>query len=485
MSIIEDTLTKLQKQRSGTASTGGAYIPPLPQLGGEDGDRKPGGKRKTAYIAFIAVMLVLGAGLWVGLDFLQKEKMKVAQKLAAQSTPLPLAPAAPVQQPEQAIAPPAEQAQPATVEQTPAAPVAAPQPKPEAVTAVAVKEMVKPQPSAPTVTAQQPSPSQTKQAEPVIENIEWLEGGWKAVSDKGLGEAPAIWEAGLRSMPEKRFVFLIATYTNEEAALKKLYQVGRELGAFTVKGTYERRPSYYLLAVPPDGKIKDAQAAISAKLHVETVKGNPAKLILTKIDHNKVFAEANIAQEPMAPGAGAGKKMKGPVKEPKSRVKAPSKLSPQAEERVLKAKKLLASGSYDLASETLQPLFAAPMENWEPCLLMGTAYLGQGKLDAAKNYLDQGLALDPAQPRLLVQRAVVEQQKNSNESALQYLKEAEKTAPAMPEVWLNTAYSSDALGKKDEALNAYRKFIATSEERSGAYKKQRSEALKRIEALSR
>ena len=474
MSIIEEALKKIQKQRS-AGQQGSAYVPPLPQLSGSSSGGGEG-KRRLYFIAFAGSITALGVTLWLGLDYLQKEQRAKARMMASQSTaPLPAAP----------VAPAPSEPQPAPEIAAQEAPAADLQPVEQAPLR---ESPFTPPPSSPAMAPEKVLPQQQVQAKPAPATVAapapqtkadgWLDEGWAVANGGNFGEALNIWEAGLRALPKNRFVFVVASYTNEEAVQKKLRETGKDLGAFAVKSAFGGAPAYYLMALPPEGEdIKTPQAAISKKLRLETVKGNSAKLIVNKLDGAKAAMGKKTAS-----GATQGSvksEAKGKTAKP-----SPAAPNPLLDDRIAKAKRLLAAGAYDSVVETMQPLFASNVDAWEPYLITGTAYLGLGMLDAAKNYLDQGLSHHPAQPKLLVQRAIVEQQKNNNETALKFLKEAEVADPSMPEIWFNTAYSNDALGRAEVARKAYSRFLALTEKGTG-YLKQRKEALKRLEVISR
>ncbi|GMT41865.1 MAG: hypothetical protein IEMM0002_0276 [bacterium] len=134
-------------------------------------------------------------------------------------------------------------------------------------------------------------------------------------------------------------------------------------------------------------------------------------------------------------------------------------------ERLDFARELINDSLYSDALDNLKPIFDAPPGNWEPYLLMGTAYLGLGRLDKADDFFRQGIKIDDARPRLWLQRAIVAQQKDDHQSALKILREVEKIAPSMPEIKLNIGYSNDVLGNKAEAAKSYQIFLAYTEGR--------------------
>jgi tetratricopeptide (TPR) repeat protein len=150
--------------------------------------------------------------------------------------------------------------------------------------------------------------------------------------------------------------------------------------------------------------------------------------------------------------------------------------------RIALTRLVIQRGAYSEAVEILQPIFRAPPKNWEPWFWMGTAQLGLGQHALADTYLSQALAREGKLPQLWVQRAVAAQQQGDNTRALQLLREAERLDPALPEIQLNIAYSSDAMGNIDAAIQAYRSFLAMTEGKA-PYVNQRREVLQRLSRL--
>ena len=75
------------------------------------------------------------------------------------------------------------------------------------------------------------------------------------------------------------------------------------------------------------------------------------------------------------------------------------------------------------------------------------------------------------------------QQRGDHGTALQLLKEAQKLAPAMPEVQLNIGYSNDTMGDRLlEAKTAYKLFLDLTEGNS-AYFTVRKKVMERLVSL--
>lgn len=303
---------------------------------------------------------------------------------------------------------------------------------------------------------------------------------------RGFEDGVKVWDAGLRTEMEKdQLVFIVSIYAQAEAAEKKIKEAGEGHFIFVSHGSSAGKPAYYLLAAPPRDRAEEVQAYLMKKLRLQSVKGNPASQVIARLDKPL----APVTDTGLDPPVTAIKSVK-PGKKPmgKADKKTGQELASQprpgmtAEERLAAGRNLVGSGAYVEAVEALQPLFYPPPASWEPYLIMGAAQLGLGKLDAAQSYLDQGLARNGKQPGLLVQRAVVEQQRGNHQAALRLLKDAERAAPKAPEVQLNIGYSSDALGKKEDAAKAYRAFLSVTEN-SRAYVNVRNGVLTRLGEL--
>lgn len=117
-------------------------------------------------------------------------------------------------------------------------------------------------------------------------------------------------------------------------------------------------------------------------------------------------------------------------------------------------------GKAEAAIEVLETLTAATKANWEIWFWLGSARLLRGELTPAALALDEALARDGDVAEIWIQRALVEQQRGDHRTAIQLLGIASELAPEHPQVLLNLAYSSEALGYVEDARRAYRKFLS-------------------------
>ncbi|MEM9604489.1 MAG: tetratricopeptide repeat protein [Pseudomonadota bacterium] len=125
--------------------------------------------------------------------------------------------------------------------------------------------------------------------------------------------------------------------------------------------------------------------------------------------------------------------------------------------RLMLGRLLTMSRRAEQARVVLLPLLNTDNFDWRPWFWAGSAMLQIGELRRAEWMLDQALARNRDVPAIWIQRAIVEQEKGSGESALQLLNEALRLAPDDPHVLLNIAVSAntvEGLGSFSEAYYA-------------------------------
>lgn len=149
---------------------------------------------------------------------------------------------------------------------------------------------------------------------------------------------------------------------------------------------------------------------------------------------------------------------RNPVARPRPRNETP------AEAALTRARNLIAQRRYARAVTVLSPLFVTPPRTWEPWFWLGTAYLGLGQWEKARELLQEGIARDATVPQLWVHQALVSQQQGRHGAALEALRQAELLAPQLPEVQLNLAYSLEVRGPVSAAIEHYRTFLALTKD---------------------
>ncbi|MDX1412330.1 MAG: tetratricopeptide repeat protein, partial [Nitrospirales bacterium] len=121
-------------------------------------------------------------------------------------------------------------------------------------------------------------------------------------------------------------------------------------------------------------------------------------------------------------------------------------------ERLNQGSSFVRNRSYLKAIKVLKPLFANPPEEWEPWFWMGTAQMGLGHYEKARDYFRNGLKRDETIPELWVQCALAEHQRGKYTKALSLLRQAEFLAPTHPQVHLNLAFTLESQGNTSSAL---------------------------------
>ena len=148
-------------------------------------------------------------------------------------------------------------------------------------------------------------------------------------------------------------------------------------------------------------------------------------------------------------------------------------------ERLSQGSSFVKKRSYLEAIKVLEPLFAAPPEEWEIWFWMGTAQLGVGRYTQARDYFREGLARDETIPELWVQCALAEYQRGKYSQALSHLRQAEILAPNLPQVQLNLGFTLERQGNTSSALRHYRHYLSLTN-RNLSYLATRQKVLDRI-----
>ena len=148
------------------------------------------------------------------------------------------------------------------------------------------------------------------------------------------------------------------------------------------------------------------------------------------------------------------------------------------------ARDLITQRRYAQAVTVLSPLFVTPPRTWEPWFWFGTAQLGLGQWEKARESFMEGLARDAAVPQLWVHQALVSQQQGRPGEALESLRQAELLAPQLPAVQLNLAYALEVQGAAPVAVEHYRMFLALTKD-NNVYDSTREKVRKQLLRLAR
>ncbi len=145
--------------------------------------------------------------------------------------------------------------------------------------------------------------------------------------------------------------------------------------------------------------------------------------------------------------------------------------SVQADEPGSEAASLIEAGIADATSALHESDFGraiSRLENleagsrWEVPFWLGTAYLLDGQLENAELMLDDALSLQSEVVEIWVQRAVVAQERQQPQVALQFLEVAAQVDQAYPLTFLNVGIAYESLGDAQNARGAYGRFLKLS-----------------------
>jgi len=114
---------------------------------------------------------------------------------------------------------------------------------------------------------------------------------------------------------------------------------------------------------------------------------------------------------------------------------------------------------------------------------LGCAYLDKVKnVDLAEKSFETALALNPFSPRLQTQLGYVRLLRGDLEGAIAHYNEAIYLNPVDPEALLNRGEAFERAGRHDEALDSYRRFLATP---GSELSQARISVRSKVDALSR
>ena len=186
------------------------------------------------------------------------------------------------------------------------------------------------------------------------------------------------------------------------------------------------------------------------------------------------------------------KKKEADKKEPFSnRIRNPDRNPSTQHRRARDEEKKLGQGStlvkkrlYHQAVDVLQPLLMTKRQEWEVWFWMGTALMGLGRFQKAREYFREGLGRDETIPELWIQYAIAEHQLGRYSQAEKILRQALRLAPALPQVHLNLALALESVGNIRGALRHYRQFLSLTQ-RKPSFFSTRRKVLDRILNLER
>lgn len=120
---------------------------------------------------------------------------------------------------------------------------------------------------------------------------------------------------------------------------------------------------------------------------------------------------------------------------------------------------LLKTNNIKQAEVVIKPLCYSRTPSWKSCFYLGTAQLMSNQLDNAAESLDRALLYDVEQAIVWQNRAIIEQERNKHQAALQLLSIAHKLKPENANIVLNLALSNEALDRKETAFQFYKQYL--------------------------
>ncbi|RMH52287.1 MAG: hypothetical protein D6682_02185 [Zetaproteobacteria bacterium] len=337
----------------------------------------------------------------------------------------------------------------------------------------------------------------------------WLAAGWQALEQRGLDAAIAVWQRGVDRLPPDRLLLSpIGIFPDQLAALRGVRRLGVEFRGLVLRARFHGRPHYFVLSAPmpdelegvrrhleellsggrrhifgwsaarfqPGGSLAlaggvpevDGPAArgsrherASAPEVTGLARSAPVASAVVRADRGSRRVQATPEQEAqLLMGMARSARQRGERKQAIALLYQVLKRTPNhARARLMAGELLVADGRYDEAWQVLRPLLREESLDWKPWFWSGTAELMAGRLDAAADHLDGALARDGRIAAVWVQRALVAQQRRRFAVAFQLLKVAEAMAPKSPQVMLNLGYTLDAMGRRQAAVDYYRRYL--------------------------
>ncbi len=156
--------------------------------------------------------------------------------------------------------------------------------------------------------------------------------------------------------------------------------------------------------------------------------------------------------------------------------------APSIDDGISEATSALHESDYANAISRLENLDGS--DRWEVPFWLGTAYLLDGQLENAELMLDDALSLQSEVAEIWVQRAVVAQERQQPEIALQFLEVAAQIDERYALTYLNVGIAYESLGDRQNARGAYGKFLKLSAagNTTSRFRRLRRDVLTRIAA---
>jgi tetratricopeptide (TPR) repeat protein len=139
--------------------------------------------------------------------------------------------------------------------------------------------------------------------------------------------------------------------------------------------------------------------------------------------------------------------------------------------------------NYNAAIEVLLPLTNTQNSHWSVWYWLSYSLLKKDEFELAIHCAEKALVRQPENADVWLLRALIEQELGDHNSALQLLSVARQHSPENMLILLNIAYSNDALGEYQRALQAYAQYLKTGQSNNNTHAMD-SFVLNRIRELS-
>ena len=232
--------------------------------------------------------------------------------------------------------------------------------------------------------------------------------------------------------------------------------IKKNLPCFTLQASLKGRRAYYVMVLPQQNAMETSKAAIKYNTKIDPFALSKQEM-LRRIAYLKHIT--------------------------KRKIKVHRHIKPLNIDNIVdQAERDVRSGNYHQAVKLLKPRLKRFHQNWGLLFWLGSAQLGLGNLAQADQLFIDSQKINPNLPQVWTQRALIAQEQNNNNKALDFLFKARDLAPGTPKIILNIAYSYEALNDKNGAVYAYREFLNLTQDQP-EYEALRQKARQRINDL--
>ncbi len=495
MSIIDDTIKRLGEDHTPLAAAPTAQEPDADSM--SELDFVVGPRKRRPPVLLMLFMIFAGAGVIVYVWLLNARSP--SSPASVQTEPKLAAPA-----PEKVLTGTPVSAPVATMvlSKTPAV-ASQPSAPPAAETIATVSTPRSTSAVASQVEAAEVSPKQSVVAEVEPQGVmlppSWYEEGWSAARLGKWSHAFSAWEDGVRGLPKNRMIIISNGFAELDAFSAALGQYVKTFPAIGLRQRHYNGQMIYRLVVFPYGggtrqllpKVQRVFAPAvlvnASYMQAHMVAANTAWPMIkdAATSMHKPAVAANQARPTDAEQAHPLTSIRMPADNMNSAAGGATKGAATEEANAWasqtgEVRELLEAQAFDQAARHAQALTRDFPDRWESWFWLGTAQLAEGRIEEADATLERAGTLDPTVAQVLVQRAVVAQERGDNTKAIRLLINARELSPKSPQIYLNMGYSNDALGLSAEAEKNYRYYLSLTEG-DAAYSLQRSLVTQRLE----